>query len=986
MIALLEQAARSHPSAPCFTFEGRSFTYAQVRLCAAGLADALSRRGVRRTSAVVCEMENCPAFVFLTLAAAYGGFCVVALNHRLTAVEKAERVADLRRTQGVNITLQLDEAAVMQLVDTLRPSGASRTQPAAASRTQSATRESTLPRTQLAARTLAHHAQRFAAQFSPQQRALILFTSGTSGKPKAVALSWENLIGAARASNAVLDLGSPVLWQLALPLYHVGGFQVMVRSLCNAAPFVLYRHFDAAQILHEALQLEATHLSVVDKMLQDALDAAAQDEEAHAALAAYRCVLLGGAAPNPHTLERAAAAGVRVYASYGMTETSSQIASRLVTRDFAGQLDLLPGYEATIIGPDAEGVGQLAVKGPGVFSGYVNARAAFTADGFFLTGDLARLRKGRLRVAERTQDMFVSGGENVYPAEIQAKLMQVEGVADAYAFGVPDAAWGRRPVAFVERSAAPITPPATTPVAPPVTPLVGTPATTPSPAAPPMPTSLQEFSAQVESALQGTLSPLYFPQCICAVEAFPRTGIGKVDKAALRKRYQQRLEVERVEVFHIKLPLVAPIRTAKTVLDQRESLIVRITDYQGRTGLAECVAFESDWYLPETIEDDLRVLQDQLIPQVLRQVFLHPDEVTASFARCEDAATHPLAAAALEPALWDLYGKIVEQPLWQLIGGVAPATSCDATCEDAAAAATATRNAAATSNNDTSAVRVPGGVVLGLASEKDTLAAVRSAVAEGYTRVKLKICPGHDYKVLAAVRAAFPTLTLMADANQSYGEDDLPALLKLDTLGLACIEEPLRPLPPSISDPATATATAATTAADRAATDFATTTPATTAADRVALYGRLAALQRRMATPVCLDESFTTVDDLRAALAFPELRCFAVKIAKFGGIAVAAAFCRWAQARGYIVWLGGMYDTGVSKRMHAAFQTLPNISLPGDLSDSARYFPCDITTPPFVLEGGSVLVNAPDHAFGLGCGLDEAALGAATLTHYSYTL
>ncbi|MEG0683372.1 MAG: AMP-binding protein, partial [Raoultibacter sp.] len=351
-----------------------------------------------------------------------------------------------------------DEAAVMQLVDTLRPSGASRTQPAATSRTQHAARESALPRTQLATRTLAHHAQRLAAQFSPQQRALILFTSGTSGKPKAVALSWENLIGSARASNAVLDLGSPVLWQLALPLYHVGGFQVVVRSLCGATPFVLYRHFDAAQILHEALQVEATHLSVVDKMLQDLLEAAAQDEEARTALAAYRCVLLGGAAPNPHTLERAAVAGARVYASYGMTETSSQIASRLVTRDFAGQLDLLPGYEATIIGPDAEGVGQLAVKGPGVFSGYVNARAAFTADGFFLTGDLARLRKGRLRVAERTQDMFVSGGENVYPAEIQAKLMQVEGVADAYAFGVPDAAWGRRPVAFVERSTAPATP------------------------------------------------------------------------------------------------------------------------------------------------------------------------------------------------------------------------------------------------------------------------------------------------------------------------------------------------------------------------------------------------------------------------------------------------------------------------------------------------------------------------------------------------
>ncbi|MEG1750961.1 MAG: AMP-binding protein [Raoultibacter sp.] len=930
MIYLFEQLARRHPRSTCFTFESHNFTYAQVRLYAAGLADALQRRGVKRKSAVVCDMENCPAFVFLAFAAAYGGFSLVALNHRLTKGEKAERIANLQRSGGVDVALHLDEAGVMRLVDEARGAGA--------------------------ASTLTHHAQRFAAMFSPQQIALIMFTSGTSGKPKAVPLSWENLVGSAKASNAILNEPGQGVWQLVLPLYHVGGFQVMVRALCNDMPFVLYRRFEAVQMLQDALLFKATHVSVVDKMLQDVLSLALQDTEASDALVGYRCVLLGGAAPNPHTLERGVLAGARIYASYGMTETSSQIASRLVTRDFAGQLDLLPGYQATIIGPDAEGVGQLAVKGPGVFSGYLNVRAAFTADGFFLTGDSARMRHGRLRVAERTQDMFVSGGENIYPAEIQAKLMQIEGVADAYVFGVPDEVWGRRPVAFVERAdrGAEAKP-------------EGNRDDDSNSVAPSSPLSLQGFSAQVEGALQGELSRLYFPQCICAMEVFPRTGIGKVDRAALRKLYRERLEVVRIELFRIKQPLVAPIRTAKTVLEERESLIVRVTDYQGRTGLGECVAFSSDWYLPETIEDDARVLQDQLIPQVLRSVYVHPDEVTASFAVCEDAATHPLACAALEPALWDLYGKIVEQPLWRLIGGIDDAAAVRVFDDDSGSvvdvedvlavepegAKGGTKATDYRKEGSGGGRRVLGGIVLGIADVAETLTAVQHACDAGYTRVKIKICPGNDFEVLAAVRAAFPDVMLMADANQSYGEEDLEALRKLDGLNLRCIEEPLRLNP---------------------------------AENHSSWYARLAALQRQMTTTLCLDESIVTLEDVRAALAFPELRCFVVKIAKFGGIAVALAFCQWAGKRGIEVWLGGMYDTGVSKRMHAAFQTLPHITIPGDLNDSARYFPRDITIPPFALERGAVMINTSQHPFGLGCDLDDDAVNAVALTRYSFTL
>ena len=150
--------------------------------------------------------------------------------------------------------------------------------------------------------------------------------------------------------------------------------------------------------------MHATHISVVDKMLQDMLNARPN------ALSQYECVLLGGGPLNAKTVARALEAEGRVYASYGMTETSSQVANTLITPQFTGGMRLLPGYSARIVEPDAEGFGRLALRGPGVFGGYANARAAFTVDGFFLTGDTAALHDGCLYVRERTGDMFISGG------------------------------------------------------------------------------------------------------------------------------------------------------------------------------------------------------------------------------------------------------------------------------------------------------------------------------------------------------------------------------------------------------------------------------------------------------------------------------------------------------------------------------------------------------------------------------------------------
>lgn len=950
MIGAFESMMRQCPQRTCFTYVDEAgnetaYSYREARMLSAALARLLLERGVRPGDCVAVDLPNCPEYVLLMLAAAYGGFALVTLNNRLTDAEKYSRLLDIERKPDVSLaSLRIDETNASRLVDGaqallagenalgaqgsarasqrgVRPSFAARVNAASAeARTTKALGRASSGRASLrrrsemaqqdAAESVIHFAEHASHVFDFDARAVVMFTSGTTGRAKAVSLTWGNICFASEASNRALNRQGEGLWQAVLPLYHIGGFQVIVRSVLNCCPFVLYRRFDAARLLSDAAKKGATHVSVVDKMLQDML--AVDKPET---LARYSCILLGGGALNPQTLDRACRAGARVYASYGMTETSSQIAHAQVTASFTGGLRLLPGYEAHIVDPGDDGFGRLAVKGPGLFGGYLNARAAYTVDGFFLTGDTAALYGGKLFVKERTEDMFVSGGENVYPAEIKEKLLRVAGVADAHVFGAPDARWGRRPVAFVEREKAPAPRPTTGRF------------NQREQANPRATMTNRQLATTIRASLAPRLSKLYLPKHVCVVDEFPRSGIGKVDRAALEQLYEQRIEVARVTLHRIRLPFKTPFKTAKATLTHRESVIVEVTDHAGRTGLGECVAFPTDWYLPEVLDQDVRVLHDLLAPLVLHEAFLHPREVSAAFASLSEAQAFPLACGALEPALWDLYGKIVGKPLWQLIGGEVGAAGAGAPAGAPGGASTS----------------VPAGAVIGLGSAVETAAAARRCAEAGYKRVKLKVKPGGALACAQAVRAALPDMMITLDANQSFSEREAEELRGLDNLNVAWIEEPLDPR----------------------------RLPAVGPTD---LFSRLSRLQRALRTPICLDESIVRPDDLSRALAHPELRCYALKLGKCGGVQPALDFVRLAQARGIDVWMGGMYDTGVSKRLHAAFETLHAVRAPGDIGDTARYFSCDITDPPHTAERGMVTLNREGHAAGLGCDLNRSAL------------
>lgn len=280
------------------------------------------------------------------------------------------------------------------------------------------------------------------AEGAPAGSAVVMYTSGTSGRPKGAVLSRRALIAAAEASEQNLGFLPGERWLLCLPLCHIGGLSIVTRCLLGRGSVVLAPGFKAGEVLGLIERHRPTLLSVVPTMLHALLE---QDERG--LLAGLRAVLVGGAAAPVSLLARSAERGVLALTTYGMTEACSQVTTQSL-RDprmtEAGSGRPLAGVSVKI---DAEGagpgeVGKIWVKGASMMDGYL--RGEPLGEGWFDTGDLGSWDEGgRLHVHARRTDLIVTGGENVYPTEVEQALLGVEGVEAAMVFGVPDEVWGQ---------------------------------------------------------------------------------------------------------------------------------------------------------------------------------------------------------------------------------------------------------------------------------------------------------------------------------------------------------------------------------------------------------------------------------------------------------------------------------------------------------------------------------------------------------------
>lgn len=289
-------------------------------------------------------------------------------------------------------------------------------------------------------------------ELSLQDPFTIIYTSGTTGFPKGVIHTYGNHWWSAIGSVLNLGLSQQDKWLAVLPFFHVGGLSIFIRSTIYGMPVYVLEHFDEVKVQHAIMERGVTVMSVVTVMLQRLVKQLGNKTYPNS----FRCMLLGGGPAPMSLLEASKEKQIPVFQSYGMTETSSQIAT-LGPNDALEKLGsagkpLMPA-QLKIKQPQADGIGEIIVKGPMVTTGYYNRpkeNETTFQQGWLATGDLGYLDEdGYLYVVDRRTDLIISGGENIYPTEIEGVLAGMKGIAEVGVIGKPDATWGKVPIACI---------------------------------------------------------------------------------------------------------------------------------------------------------------------------------------------------------------------------------------------------------------------------------------------------------------------------------------------------------------------------------------------------------------------------------------------------------------------------------------------------------------------------------------------------------
>jgi O-succinylbenzoic acid--CoA ligase len=360
-------------------------------------------------------------------------------------------------------------------------------------------------------------AERVAAHVGLDEPHALLFTSGTTGAPKMAILTWGNQVFSAMGSAAALGHSTDDVWAAPLPLCHVGGLAVLMRCVLLGTCVRVIGRFDAARLADEVVSGAVTLVSLVARMCWQLVEALGDRRPSER----FRGVLLGGG-PVPATLlEACARAGLPVAPTYGMTEGCSQLVTGRLDEAGAQRSNApIVWTELMVAEEDAEGAGELWVRGPTVSVGYARERRPGQAvevdealsarpGGWFKTGDWVTLGERGLRVVDRRTDLIVSGGENVYPAEVEEVLRGHAGVAEACVVGVPDELWGQRVAAvLVARGAG-------------------------------------ASDAEIEAHCRAKLAGYKVPRVVRWWEELPRSSLDKVSRAQVRERLWRELEATR---------------------------------------------------------------------------------------------------------------------------------------------------------------------------------------------------------------------------------------------------------------------------------------------------------------------------------------------------------------------------------------------------------------------------------------------------------
>jgi O-succinylbenzoate synthase len=353
-------------------------------------------------------------------------------------------------------------------------------------------------------------------------------------------------------------------------------------------------------------------------------------------------------------------------------------------------------------------------------------------------------------------------------------------------------------------------------------------------------------------------------------------------------------------VFLVDLAMKTSFRVSFGTLASRLTVVVRMETDEGAVGYGEAAPLPEPTFNHETPEGAFDVIVRHLAPRVMGRAFSSPGEVGEALAPVRG---NPFARTAVESAAWAAEAEARGVSLAALYGGVMD--------------------------------RIPVGESLGIKdSVEELLEEVDRRLGEGFRRIKVKIGPGWDETVVAAIRAHHGDIPLMVDANSAYRLEDRDLFRRLDAYGLMMVEQPL-------------------------------------AADDLVDH---AVLQREVSTPICLDESVDSYAQARAALVLGSMRILNVKPGRVGGPSAVLAIHALCREAGIPLWMGGMFESGIGRAHNLALASLPGFTLPADMSPADFYFAYDLVDPSFHVDPDGTI--AVPRSPGLGFPVDEGRIRA----------
>jgi len=366
------------------------------------------------------------------------------------------------------------------------------------------------------------------------------------------------------------------------------------------------------------------------------------------------------------------------------------------------------------------------------------------------------------------------------------------------------------------------------------------------------------------------------------------------------------MKVKRVDLHRVRVPFVEPFRISNGEVAEKDAILIELTSDEGIVGWGEASPMSGSFYSDDTPDGCWTTLKDEIVPALFAIRQLDPT-------RFYELPGDKFARAGIEGALWDAYAHTRQTALCDLFG--------------------IERRA------------VPSGVAIGIFNTIDELIdRVHRYVNEGYQRVKIKIQPRWDVEPVNAVRAHFPQLPLMVDANAAYTLTDLPIFRELDRFNLMMIEQPL-------------------------------------AANAIAEAGEL---QAQLQTPLCADESadsLTTVDQLIANRA---ARIINIKVQRVGGLSEAISMLQAARAADLQSWVGTMPELGIASAQALHLAMHPDFSFPTDVEASSRWYTDDVIEPAITIDRNG-FIDVP-HGPGTGFSVNREKVKRYEIAAESFSL